>query len=77
MIADAIAERANLMYGYQCEYCEGIGQPRTVKCEAFKHRNGFVILEGVKIGICDHCDHRYYLAAILHDVHKLLIQKAW
>ncbi len=35
------------MYGYRCEYCEGTVQPRTVKPEAFKHRDSFVILEKI------------------------------
>jgi YgiT-type zinc finger domain-containing protein len=59
------------MYGYQCEYCEGTVQPRTVKREAFKHRDGFVILENVSIGICDNCGNRYYSADILHGVHAV------
>ncbi len=56
------------MYGYQCEYCEGTVQPRVVKREAFKHRDGFVILENVTIGVCDNCGNRYYSADILHAV---------
>ena len=40
------------MYGYQCEYCEGTVQPRLIKREVFKHRDGFVILEDVTIGVC-------------------------
>jgi hypothetical protein len=71
--------RVNLMYGYQCEYCEGTVQPRTVKREAFKHRDGFVILENVSmvcdrpsvIGVCDNCGNRYYSADILHGVHAV------
>jgi YgiT-type zinc finger domain-containing protein len=59
------------MYGYQCEYCEGTVQPRTVKREAFKHRDGFVILENLSIGICDNCGNRYYSADILHGVHAV------
>ena len=35
------------MYGYQCKYCEGTVQPRLIKREVFKHRDGFVILEDV------------------------------
>jgi YgiT-type zinc finger domain-containing protein len=54
------------MYGYRCEYCEGTVQPRTVKQEAFKHRDGFVILENVAIGVCNNCGNRYYSANILH-----------
>jgi YgiT-type zinc finger domain-containing protein len=59
------------MCGYQCEYCEGTVQPCTVKREAFKHRDGFVILEDVTIGVCDNCDNRYYAANILHGVHAV------
>jgi YgiT-type zinc finger domain-containing protein len=59
------------MYGYKCEYCEGTVQARTVEREAFKHKNGFVILENVTIGICDVCGNRYYSADILHTVHDV------
>ena len=60
-----------IMYGYKCEYCQGTVQPRTVKREAFKHKNGFIILEDVTIGICDVCGNRYYSADILHAVHNI------
>jgi YgiT-type zinc finger domain-containing protein len=59
------------MYGYNCEYCEGMVQARVVKREAFKHRDGFVILEDVAIGVCDNCGNRYYSASILHTVHAV------
>lgn len=62
---------ANRMYKYRCEYCEGTLQPRTVKREAFKHKNGLVILEDVTIGVCDRCGNRYYSADILHAVHAV------
>lgn len=59
------------MYGYRCEYCEGTVQPRAVKREAFKHKNGFIILEDILIGVCNVCGNRYYSAAILHAVHAI------
>lgn len=59
------------MYGYRCEYCKGTVQPCIVKHEAFKHREGFVILENVTIGVCDNCGSRYYSANILHRVHEV------
>ena len=59
------------MYGYKCEYCEGTVQPRLIEREAFKHKNGFVILENVTIGVCDVCGNRYYSADILHTVHDI------
>lgn len=59
------------MYEYRCEYCEGTVKPRTVARESFKHKNGFIILEDVTIGVCDRCGNRYYSADILHTVHEL------
>ena len=59
------------MYGYQCEYCEGTVRSRIVKREAFKHRDGFVILENVAIGVCDNCGNRYYSADLIHAVHSV------
>ena len=56
------------MYGYKCEYCDGIVQEKIVKREAFKHKNGFVILEDVPIGVCDKCGAHYYHASLLHRV---------
>jgi YgiT-type zinc finger domain-containing protein len=61
------------MYGYRCEYCDGTVQPRLIEREAFKHENGFVILENVTIGVCDVCGNRYYRADILHTVHEIAI----
>jgi len=59
------------MYGYQCECCAGTVRPKTVEREAFKHKNGFIILENVTIGVCDLCGNRYYTADILHVVHEI------
>ena len=39
--------------------------------EAFKHKNAFVILDIVTIGVCDRCGNRYYSADILHAVHDI------
>jgi YgiT-type zinc finger domain-containing protein len=63
------------MYGYQCQYCEGTVRPKKVEREAFKHKKGFVILEQVKVGVCDECGNRYYDAAILHTVHDIAAGK--
>ena len=60
-----------MMYNYRCEHCEGNVKPRTVQREAFKHKNGFIILEDIVIGVCDSCGNRYYSADILHTVHEL------
>ena len=53
------------MYGYRCEYCDGIVREKIVKREAFKHKDGFVILENVPIGVCDKCGRHYYHASLL------------
>ena len=60
-----------MMYGYQCEYCEGTVRPKKVEHEAFKHKKGFVILENITIGVCDVCGNRYYSADIIHTVHEI------
>jgi len=43
--------------------------------EAFKHKNAFVILENVLIGVCDTCGNRYYTADILQSVHEIATGK--
>jgi YgiT-type zinc finger domain-containing protein len=58
-------------YGYKCEHCKGTVQPKKVAREAFKHKKGFIILEGIVIGVCDTCGARYYSAEILHAVHDI------
>lgn len=59
------------MYGYNCQYCEGTVRAKKVAREAFKHKDGFIILEDVTVGVCDTCGNRYYSADILHRVHEL------
>jgi YgiT-type zinc finger domain-containing protein len=63
------------MYGYQCEVCSGTVRPKRVQREVVKHKNGFVILEDVTIGVCDTCGNRYYSAEILHAVHDIATGK--
>jgi YgiT-type zinc finger domain-containing protein len=63
------------MYGYKCEYCDGIVQERIVEREAFKHRYGFVILENVPIGVCDKCGYRYYHSTLLRQVEEIATKK--
>ena len=55
-------------FGYGCEHCEGMVRPKRVRREAFKHRSGFVILEGVTVGICDQCGSRFCTADTLKRV---------
>jgi hypothetical protein len=43
--------------------------------ESFKHKQGFIILEDVTVGVCDTCGNRYYSADILHTVHDLATGK--
>jgi YgiT-type zinc finger domain-containing protein len=59
------------MYGYSCEYCEGTVKERLVKKEVFKHKNGFVMLENVPVGICNKCGYRYYHSTILRRVDEI------
>ena len=59
------------MYGYQCEYCDGIVRERMVAQEIFKHRRGFVMLENAPVGVCDTCGYRYYHSTLLHQVEDI------
>lgn len=63
------------MYGYKCEYCDGIVREKMIEREAFKHRYGFVILEHVPIGVCDKCGYRYYHSTLLHRVEEIAAKK--
>ena len=63
------------MYGYKCEYCDGIVQEQIVEREVFKHRHGFVILENVPVGICNKCGYRYYHSTLLHRVEEIATRK--
>lgn len=62
-------------FGYQCEYCKGTVQEKSVEREAFKHKAGFVILEDVAIGVCDQCGNRYYSADTLKRVQAIATGK--
>ena len=59
------------LYGYACEHCDGTVRPKKVEREAFKYKKGFIILEGIMVGVCDSCGMRYYSAEILHAVHDI------
>lgn len=63
-------------FGYRCEYCEGTVCEKRVKEEAFKHKEGFVILEDVRIGVCDRCGNRYYSADTLKHVEAIATGEA-
>ena len=56
---------------YRCEYCDGTVRSKKIKREAFKHKKGFIILEGITVGICDVCGMRYYSSEIIHAVHDI------
>ncbi len=64
------------MYGYRCEYCEGVVREHLVEREVFKHRDGFVMLEHVPVGVCDKCGYRYYHASLLHRVEAIAAKRA-
>lgn len=63
------------MDGDLCEYCDGIVWERIVEREVFKHKNGFVILKNVPIGVCNNCGCRYYSAKVLHEVDAIATGK--
>jgi len=63
------------MYDYLCNYCDGTVRPKRVESEVFKHREGFVILKHVTIGVCDKCGNRYYSADVLRRVEDIATQQ--
>jgi YgiT-type zinc finger domain-containing protein len=65
-----------IMYNYPCEYCNGKVRPKRVGREAFKHRDGFVIMNDITIGVCDKCGNRYYNAEILRKVEAIATGQA-
>ncbi len=63
------------MYGYKCEYCTGIVEKRAVEKEVFKHKDGFIMLENVPVGICNSCGYRYYHSTIIKRVDDIAENK--
>jgi hypothetical protein len=63
------------MYGYKCEYCDGIVRERVVEREIFKHCTSFVILENAPIGVCDLCGYRYYHSTLLRRVEEIAARR--
>jgi YgiT-type zinc finger domain-containing protein len=59
------------MYDFTCEHCAGTVRARRVDQEAFRHKDGFVVLEDVPIGICERCGARYFDASVLRRVAEL------
>ena len=59
------------LFWYACEHCEGTVRAKKLDREAFKHKKGFVILEGVTVGVCDSCGMGYYSADTIHQVHDI------
>jgi YgiT-type zinc finger domain-containing protein len=53
------------MYNFSCEHCSGTVEERRVDREAVRHKNSFVILEDVPVGVCNTCGARYYDVSIL------------
>ena len=59
------------MCGFTCERCEGVVRERRVDREALRHKQTFVILEDVPIGVCDQCGARYFDASVLRRVAEI------
>ena len=59
------------MYDFPCEHCEGTVRERRVEREAFRHKDSFVILEDVPVGVCDKCGARYFHATVLRRVAEI------
>jgi YgiT-type zinc finger domain-containing protein len=62
------------MYGYRCEYCNGIVEERIVT-EDFRYKDELVILHNVPVGVCNRCKTRYYNAKVLKQLEKIAKEK--
>jgi YgiT-type zinc finger domain-containing protein len=59
------------MYDFSCEHCGGTVRTRQVDREALRHKQTFVILEDVPIGVCEKCGARYFDASVLRRVAEI------
>jgi YgiT-type zinc finger domain-containing protein len=59
------------MYDFPCEHCSGTVRERHFDREAIRHKDDFVILEDVPIGVCDNCGARYFDASVLRRVAEI------
>jgi YgiT-type zinc finger domain-containing protein len=59
------------VYEFTCEHCDGFVRERRVEREALRHKESFVILEDVPIGVCDKCGARYFDASVLRRVAEI------
>ncbi len=64
------------MYDFPCEHCNGIVRNRVVAQEVMRHKQEFVILEQVPIGVCEKCGARYFDASVLRRVAEVARNQA-
>ena len=54
------------LYDHPCEYCDGQVRLKVLDNEILRvGKDGYVILETVPVGVCDHCGMRYYHSSVL------------
>ncbi|MBI1929131.1 type II toxin-antitoxin system MqsA family antitoxin [Candidatus Poribacteria bacterium] len=51
----------------ECEYCDGVIQPKKVTVEHW-YEGKLVIIKEVPVGVCRECGERYYEAATLEQL---------
>ena len=56
---------------HRCDYCSGTVQPLVAKSEPIRVCDRLVLLEGIEIGKCYRCGHRYYPAAVVKRAEKV------
>ena len=53
------------MKPHECDFCPGTVYPVVVTHEPLRVADVVVILDGIEIGRCDRCGHRYFPSDIL------------
>lgn len=57
---------------HRCDFCSGTVRALVAKSEPMRVLDTLVLLEGVVIGKCDRCGHRYYPAAVVRRAEQVV-----
>ena len=60
-----MSEDASAYEPHRCDFCNGTVRPEVARSEPIRACGKLVLLDGLVIGKCDRCGHRYYPAAVV------------
>ena len=56
---------------HRCDFCSGTVRAVQTRAEPIRVSGRVVLLDGLTIGRCDHCGHRYYPADVVRAAERL------